>query len=91
MSTTEKAGTSLPQNCPELEQFVKAQAHIIEAARIIDGLTVIDLSHLSEHEQHSFRNLAETTRSTLWETYSDAQDLLSAYLIPKYPANLKKS
>ena len=49
------------------------------------------LSHLSKHEQHSFRNLAETTRATLWETYSDAQDLLSEYLIPKYPANLKKS
>ena len=91
MSTTEKAGNSLPQDCAALEQFITAQAHIIEAARIIDRLTVIDLSHLSEHEQHSFRNLAETTRSTLWETYSDAQDLLSAYLIPKYPANLKKS
>ncbi len=91
MPNTETAGNSLPQDCAALEQFVTAQAHIIEAARIIDRLTVIDLSHLSKHEQDSFRNLAETTRSTLWETYSDAQDLLSAYLIPKYPANLKKS
>ena len=85
MSTTEKAGNLLPQNCPELEQFIKAQAHIRAAARIIDILSVHKLPHLPKEQADSFRNLASETRDTLWDEDSHVQDLATAFYLPLYP------
>lgn len=90
MLTTEKAGNSLPQTCPELEQFIKAQAHIRAAARIIDDISVLKLPQQPKKQQDSFRNLAADVRSTLWEIDSDVQDLLSAYYFPLFPIDTLK-
>ena len=85
MHSTDKAGNSLPQNCPELEQFIKAQAHIRAAARIIDILSAHKLPHLPKERADSFRNLASETRDTLWEEYGNVQELASAFYLPLYP------
>lgn len=85
MSTTEKAGTSLPSSCPELELFIKAQAHVRAAARIIDETSVFKAPHLSEHDREDFRDEAEDIRADLWDLDSKVQDLMSAYLIPLFP------
>lgn len=85
MSITEKAGTLLPQNDSQLEQFTKAQAHIRAAAHIIDQLSVIETPQLSKEQRDSWRNLADEIRSMLWECYSNAQDLQSNYYIPLLP------
>ncbi|MBQ9475181.1 MAG: hypothetical protein IJU69_02870 [Bacteroidales bacterium] len=90
MSYTEKAGNSLPQTCPELEQFIKAQAHIRAAVRIIDEFTLFSPPHLPEREQGFFRNLSREVVSSLWEVYSDVQDLLSAYYFPLFPIDALK-
>lgn len=82
---TEKAGTSLPHNCPELELFIKAQAHVRAAARIIDETSVFKAPHLSEHDREDFRDAAEDIRAELWDLDSKVQDLMSAYLIPLFP------
>lgn len=87
MPNTEKAGTSLPQNCPELEPFIKAQAHIRAAARIIDRLTAHPLNQMEEKEQDSFRNLAEECRSHMWEVDSQVQELTTAFFAPLFPIN----
>ena len=84
MHYAEKAGTLLPQDCAHLEQFIRAQAHIRAAARIIDEISVIKPPHLSKEQQDSFHNLADEARSALWETYGDVQDILSAYFIPVF-------
>lgn len=85
MHNAEKAGTSLPPNCPELEQFIKAQAHVRAAARIIDETSVFEAPHLSEHDREDFRDTAEDIRADLWDLDSKVQDLMSAYLIPLFP------
>ena len=85
MSTTEKkAGTSLPQNCPELEPFIKAEALIRDAARITDDLSVITPPHLPKERLDMFHNLASEVTAMLWEASRHVQDLLSAYFIPVF-------
>ena len=86
MSYTEKAGTSLPKDCPELEQFIRAQAHIRAAAHITDALTVINPPHLPKKQLDGFHNLASEVTDMLWEACGHVQDLLSAYYIPVFPA-----
>jgi len=90
MPNTEKAGTSLPSSCPELEQFIKAQAHIRAAVNFIDDISVIKLPHLPEPRQDSFKNQAEEIRSMLWDIDSNVQDLMSAYYIPLFPITADK-
>lgn len=85
MSTTEKAGTLLPQDCANLEQFIRAQAHIRAAAKITDDLSVIKPPHLSKEQLDSFHNLASEINDMLWEAYRQVQDLLDAYFIPVFP------
>ena len=85
MSTTEKAGNLLPQNCPELEQFIKAQAHIRAAVHLIDELAGHELQQLPEKRRGYFRNLRSEVISMLWECDSNVQDLMSAFLIPLFP------
>lgn len=84
MSYTEKAGTSLPQNCPELEPFIKAEALIRTAARITDDLSVITPPHLPKERLDMFHNLASEVTDMLWEASRHVQDLLSAYFIPVF-------
>lgn len=85
MSTTEKAGTSLPQDCANLEQFIRAQAHIRAAALIADDLSVIKPPQLSKEQQDKFHNLASEINDMLWEAYGHVQDLMSSYYIPVFP------
>ena len=86
MNQNEKhCGSTLPQNSPELELFVKAQAHIREAIKLVDEINVIKLPQLQKKQQDIFKNLADEVRSVLWEVDSNVQDLTSAYLIPLYP------
>ena len=85
MSNTEKAGTSLPPNCPELEQFIKGQAHIRAAARIFDSFTVHPLNHLTKKQQDDFRNIANEIRETCYEALDDAESLQFLFFSPLYP------
>lgn len=84
MRYTEEAGNSLPQNCPELEPFIKAEALIRAAARITDDLSVITPPHLSKEQLDGFHNLASEVTDMLWESCRHVQDLLSAYFIPVF-------
>lgn len=85
MSYTEKAGTSLPSGCPELELFIKAQAHIRAAARFIDEISVLQNPAFAKKRQESWKNFADDIRDSLWETDSKVQDLMSSFLIPLFP------
>lgn len=82
---TDKAGTSLPQNCPELEPFIKAQAHIRAAARLIDEISVRQNPAFTKKQQESWKDLADDIRDSLWEIDSKVQDLMSSFLIPLFP------
>lgn len=86
MSNTEQAGTSLPQNCPELERFIKAQAHIRAAARIADELSIIKPQQLSKQQLGKFHNLASEVTDMLWEADRHVQDLMSSFYLPVFPA-----
>lgn len=88
--TEKKAGTSLPQNCPELELFIKAQAHIRAAVHLIDEFAGHELPQLSERQRKAFRNLRPEVISMLWECDSNVQDLMSAFLIPLFPLEMEK-
>ena len=85
MSYTEKAGTSLPPNCPELERFIKAQSHIRAADRIIDSFTVHPLNQLTKKQQDSFKNLAHEVRDTCYEALDSAESLQYMFFAPLYP------
>lgn len=85
MSTTDKASTSLPQSCPELEQFIKAQAHIRAAVRFTDDLTIVEPPQLPKEQQGFFHNLACEVTSMLFEADEHLQDLMSAFFIPLFP------
>jgi len=85
MSTTEKAGTLLPQNSPDLELFIKTQAHIRKAIDFIDDASVIQLPQLTQDQADTFKNLCEEIRSMLWENYGNVQDLMSAFYLPLFP------
>ena len=86
MHYAEQTGTSLPQNCPELERFIKAQAHIRAAVRIADDLSVIRPPQLSKEQLDKFRNLASEVIDILWEAYHDVQELQSSFYLPVFPA-----
>lgn len=86
MLYTEKAGTLLPQDCANLEQFIRAQAHIRAAAQITDGLSVIRPPHLSKEQLDLFRNLASDVTDKLWEADRDVQELQSSFYLPVFPA-----
>lgn len=49
--TLKKAGNLLPSSCPELEQFIKAQAHIRAAVRFTDDLTIVEPPQLPKEQQ----------------------------------------
>lgn len=85
MRSQNKAGTSLPHERPEMEQLIHAQAHIRAAISILDPFTVHALPQMNEKERESLHGLARDIVSTLWETDSSTQDLLSAFFIPLYP------
>lgn len=85
MSTTEKAGTSLPQNSPELELFIQGQALIRAAARIFDSFTAHPLNHLTQKQQDNFRNLANEVRATCYEALDDSESLQFMFFAPFYP------
>lgn len=85
MLTQNEAGTSLPHERPEMEQLIHAQAHIRAAIHLLDPFTVHALPQINEKERESLHGLARDIVSTLWETDSSTQDLLSAFFIPLYP------
>ena len=85
MPNTEKAGTSLPQNCPELEPFIKAQAHIRAAVRLIDEISTSPNPKLDRRQKEGFRNLAQEIRDTLWECDSNMQHLLYTQFALEFP------
>ena len=85
MLTTEKAGTSLPPNCPELEPFIKAQAHIRAALLFQDEIRSLDRSHIPGKEKGRFHNLTEEVGSILLEALDDLASLQYAYFSPVYP------
>ena len=85
MSTTEKAGTLLPQDCAALEQVIKAQAHIRAAARIIDEISTSPNPKLDRRQKEGFRNLAQEIRDTLWECDSNMQHLLYTQFALEFP------
>lgn len=87
MPNTEKAGTSLPQNRPELEPFIKAQNHIRAAARLIDDIRVTPNPKFSKEKKDAFQNLAYEIRDTLWECDSNTEDLLFAQFSPEFPVD----
>lgn len=89
MSYTEKAGNLLPQNCPELEQFIKAQAHIRAADHLIEPFSIIDLPHLPKEQRDIFHNLVEDTIDSLWECDSKVQNLMSDYFLPLFPVTVE--
>lgn len=68
-----------------MEQLIHAQAHIRAAISILDPFTVHALPQMNEKERESLHGLARDIVSTLWETDSSTQDLLSAFFIPLYP------
>ena len=86
MPYAEKAGNSLPQDCANLEQFIRAQAHIRAAAQIVDDLSVIKPPQLSKEQLDKFRKLASEVTDILWEADSDVQALLSSFYLPIFPA-----
>ena len=86
MSNTEQAGTLLPQDCANLEQFIRAQAHIRAAAQIADDLSVIKPPQLSKEQLDRFHNLASEVTDILWEADRDVQALLSSFYLPVFPA-----
>ena len=85
MQTQNEAGNSLPHERPEMELLIHAQAHIHAAAHLLDPFTVHTLSQMTKKERDSYHNLAKEVVSTLWEAYSNTQDLMSAFFIPLYP------
>jgi len=85
MSTTEKAGTLLPQNEPQLAKFIKAQNHIRAAARLIDDIRVSPNPKFGQSQKDAFRNLAAEIRDTLWECDSNTEDLLFAQFSLEFP------
>ena len=82
---TEKAGNSLPQNCPELELFIMAQSHIRAAARILDSFTAHPTPQFTDKQRDNFRNLAEEVRSLCYEALDDAESLQYMYFAPLCP------
>ena len=87
MQSQNTAGTLLPQNCPELAQFITAQGHIRAASHIIDALSVVKPPQLSRQHRESFRNLATEIHDELWQVYGEVQDLMSAFYLPLYPVS----
>lgn len=85
MLTTEKAGTSLPPNCPELEQFVKAQAHCRAARIILDELSVHPLPQLTEDQRRRFKNICNEEFMALVEILDAIEDLQFLFFGPLYP------
>ena len=85
MQTQNEAGNLLPQNCPELEQFIKAQAHIRAAVNIIDNYSLYPLTQLDEEKRKYFRNLVDECFSMLWEVDGHVQNLLTAFFTPIFP------
>ena len=84
-NTTKKAGTSLPQNCPELEQFIMAQTHLRAAALIIDDFTVHPLPQLTEKQRDKFQNLSGEIRSKCYEVLDDVENLQHMFFGPLFP------
>ena len=87
MLTQNKAGNLLPQNCPELEQFFTAQAHIRAALHIIDNLSVVKPPQLSRQQRESFSNQARGIYDELSQVFGEVQDLMSAFYLPLYPVS----
>lgn len=85
MQKQNEAGNLLPSSCPELEQFIKAQAHIRAAAHFADELTTVEPPQLSKKQQAFFHNLACEVTSMLFEADEHIQDLMSAFFIPLFP------
>lgn len=82
----ETAGTLLPQDCANLEQFIRAQAHIRAAAQIVDDLSVIKPPQLSEEQLDKFHNLASEVTDMLWEAEGHVQYLMFSFYLPVFPA-----
>ena len=85
MPYTEKAGTSLPPNCPELEQFVEAQAHCRAARIILDELSVHPLPQLTEDQRRRFKNICNEEFMVLVEVLDAIEDLQFLFFGPLYP------
>lgn len=85
MPYTEKAGTSLPPNCPELELFIKAQAHCRAARIILDELSVHPLPQLTEDQRRRFKNICDEECQALVEIIDAVEDLQFLFFGPLYP------
>lgn len=85
MSNTEKAGNSLPQDCPELERFVKAQAYCRAARLILDELSVHPLPQLTEDQRRRFKGLCDDQYDALVAVLDAIEDLQFLFFGPLYP------
>lgn len=85
MSNTETAGNSLPQDCPELEQFVKAQAYCRAARLILDELSVHPLPQLTEDQRRRFKGLCDDQYDALVAVLDAIEDLQFLFFGPLYP------
>lgn len=87
---TDKAGTLLPQNEPQLAKFIQAQSHIRAAAHLIDEISTCDLPFLEGKLQDTFRHICDESYGKLWEVDSSVSDLSYLYHAPLFPIEKEK-
>ena len=83
--TTEKAGTLLPQNCPELEQFIKAQAHCRAARNILDDFSVHPTPQLTEDQRRRFKDACDEEFNVIGEVIDAIEVLQFLFFSPLFP------
>lgn len=84
-NTTEKAGTLLPPNCPELEQFIKAQAHCRSARLILDDFSVHPTPQLTEDQRRRFKDACDEEFDVIGEVIDAIEDLQFLFFNPLFP------
>ena len=80
-----EAGTSLPSNCPELEQFIKAQAHCRAARLILDDFSVHPAPQLTEDQRRRFKDACDKEFDVLSEVVDVIEDLQFLFFSPLFP------
>lgn len=85
MPNTEKAGTSLPSSCPELEQFIKAQAHCRAARLILDNFSVHPTPQLTEDQRRRFKDACDEEFDVIGEVIDAIEVLQFLFFSPLFP------
>lgn len=85
LTQKDENGILLPQNCPELEQFIKAQAHCRAARLILDDFSVHPTPQLTEDQRRRFKDACDEEFNVIGEVIDAIEVLQFLFFSPLFP------